>query len=191
MQHGYLFRFALIVALSLQQVAAPARGSSDIGGIKLISVDAPESELLDGYHNWMLHHPAELPQYQPKTPNPKSLLVATPSLDVYSETGKPLFHGTDSHANSAFINGLPNSIAAVTSSTPREYRPSLSEALGMFSELDFYKKTSSNRNGYTIFAIACSDQARCGEQHKAILALGTHLHAGNISVIEVRIHSEN
>ena len=148
-----------------------------------ISIDASVNEMNDGYLAWMRQHPGVVPKGTP-------LKLAMPTIDIYSPEGALLYYGGDSTENAALLRTLPRNIknvksAALTTSMPR---PSLKEAIEMFSALREREAALLSGKRFTIFAFTYPNWDRCKEQNEAIEQLRGRITQSELRIIEVRLH---
>jgi hypothetical protein len=173
--------------------------------IAIVSVEALVNELLEGYHKWIVRHPEINPQTQTASSRPAGgaqsgateasqsrgqLLIRTPSIDLYSPSGISLYHGTNCEENAAWIRALPRGIQTGGAAKTDGLRPTLQEAVEMFSELGPYKAVPMAKNEYTLFALANPSLTACKAQDEAIQQLKGSAPGTSIRVIEVRLHSK-
>jgi hypothetical protein len=142
------------------------------------TVSSPAEELSEGYLKWAVNHPRSVEAEA-------RIRILMPTLDLYSPSGVSLYHGEDSLANAAFIRTLPKGIG---NAKPATSRPSLKEAIEMFSELKAKEDALLADKSYTIFAITYPDWDRCMDQNAAVAELRGSKGRANIRVIEVRLH---
>jgi hypothetical protein len=171
---------------------------------KVVTIEASQDEVLRGYLEWVHRHPEVMqhktspivPTARPQfTGQPSEaaadgvtpLLIGTPSIDLYSPSGVSLYHGTDSEKNGAFIRDLPRALQQRNTEKITEVRPTLQEAIEMFSELAPYRAASSAKNEYTIFALTFTDRPFCRSQNDAVEQLKGRARELGIRVIEIRL----
>jgi hypothetical protein len=140
--------------------------------------NATVEELSGGYLKWIGAHPKAVPA-------DKRLKVLVPILDLFSPSGISLYHGEDSVANAAFLRTFPKGMDG-----PKQVglRPSLKEAIEMFSELRSKEDALLADKRYTIFAITYLDWEPCKDQNEAVSKLRERKGQANMRVIEVRLH---
>jgi hypothetical protein len=191
--------FALLVFPFQTSTAQTKSSQRPASSVAVVTVDVPTDELLLGYLRLEQQHPGVIPQPQhPLIPAPQqgalhSQSAAThseappalkiPSLDLYSASGVSVYHDTDSEKNAAFIRGLPRSIRQAKTD---EVRPTLREAMEMFTELKPYEAAPVSKHEYTVFVLTVPDKASCKAQNEAIQELTSRVGL-DIRVIEVRL----
>lgn len=200
-----------IAILSLCSLTSLGAAKGQAG--RFIVVDGSTSELLNGYNAWMHRHREVLDSLRtnpakasinPGYPSPSAssspsinpfsasqnepayspLIINTPSIDLYTPSGISVLHSTNSVINVQTIRSLAEHKVPQQKTSLNEFRPTLREALQMFSSL---KPFEDRINGYVLFALTCS-QARCDAQHQAINQLQAKHGLGSINVIEVNLH---
>jgi hypothetical protein len=152
----------------------PAAKTPRIENVAVASLD----DLLNGYGDWSTHHPNVLPRDKPFN-------LEVPSVDLYSESGVSIYHGVDSEKNAAFLNALPQ---AIDQAKTGEVRPSLKEAIEMFTDFKKQESVLLADKRYTIFALTYPDWGRCKAQNDAIQKLRERAQKIGIRVLEVRLH---
>jgi hypothetical protein len=143
-----------------------------------IVVSASVEEMTNGYLDWLEHHPEPTAAGKPQK-------ILMPTLDLYSPTGTSIYFGTDSGANAAFVHTLPQGITNVGMTEPR---PSLKEAIEMFSELRAKENALLADKRYTLFAVTYLNWERSKQQNEAVEELRRRISSTNIRIIEVRLH---
>jgi hypothetical protein len=192
-----LFRFVAWPAAEQVRITEQPSASSDV-----VTIEAPLVELNQRYLRWIHHHPEVMQQPKPLIPPPPPgewpnssagsnrdvtpLLIRMPSIDLYSPTGVSLYHGTDSDKNAKFIRGLPHGIPSGSAVTADELRPTLQEAMEMFSELKQYASAPAAKKEYTVFALTYPDVTRKA-QNEAMEELKNRAGRIGFRVIEVRL----
>lgn len=111
--------------------------------------------------------------------------MRTPSVDLYSPSGVPLYYGTDPKANVAFIRALPRSIPHTTSLPSR---PTLKETIEMLDELKPDEAALLAGKEYTVFALTFRGPRDSKEQDEAVQELKKRARRIGINVIDVRLH---
>jgi hypothetical protein len=189
-------------------------GSAQQSAGRLIIVDGSPHELMDGYHSWMVRHKEVLDSLRtgsakasinpnsssssvasgdhPITLSPQPqddadsspLLVRTPSIDLYSPSGISVLHSTDPASNAQIIRSIADHRITAGKVPLKELRPTLREAIQMFSKLGPF---GNQVNGYVLFAITCAE-ARCDSQREAINQLHAMPVLKGVSVVEVNLH---
>jgi hypothetical protein len=140
---------------------------------------AHRQELLDGYHMWQVHHP------ETKSPT-GTLTIDVPTVDLYSSSGQPLYHIEGNPvASASFLRSLPTHLSQYKTTKPDIPRPSLKEAIDMFSGLRNQESALLSSGKYTIFAVTYLDWDYAKEQNDAIVELRKHLGNSNLQVIEI------
>jgi hypothetical protein len=163
----------LILFAVLLLAAAPKQSANHLGDI-----EASVQELTAGFLKWEQHHPAAT------TPG-KPMMLAIPSIDLYSPSGVSLYHGGDSEKNASFIRDLPGNISHAKT---EEVRPSFQEALEMFEALKSQKALSPADHQYTVFALTYAGADFCKAQNDAIQQLRSRAGQIGIRILEVRLH---
>ena len=171
-------------------------------------------ELFNGYHSWMLRHKEVLDSLRSKPAdasiNPGSsstsmasdkqnirlssqpqkeieyspLLVRTPSIDLYAPSGISVLHSTDPLSNPQSIRSIATHGITQPKTPLAELRPTLTEALQMFSNL---KPFETRANEYVLFALTCSE-TRCDGQRQAIDQLRATPNLKGVRLVEVNLH---
>jgi hypothetical protein len=140
---------------------------------------ANRRELLDGYHMWQVRHP------ETKSPT-GSLVIHVPTIDLYSPTGEAVYHiDGDPTASAAFLKSLPTQLARYRTSKPNAPRPSLKEAIEMFSGLKGQENDLLTTGKYTIFALTFLQWDYAKAQNDAINDLRRRLKNANVQIIEI------
>jgi hypothetical protein len=134
--------------------------------------------MVTGYLRWEHKHPEA-------TQNGKPLMLAMPSIDLYSPSGVSLHHGADSEKNAAFLRALPRTLREARTD---EVRPSLKEAIEMFAELKAQEAGLLSDKEYTVFAVTYPDSGLCKAQNDAIEKLRGRAHQLGVRILEVRLH---
>lgn len=191
------FRVCVYVATVALILLAGTRAGEAQAAIKnqklkpILTVDVPIQELLDGYHAWVTSHPAARikPIPIPGTKDVASrehLVIRSFAIDLYGRSGISLYHGIDASGNSAFIRGLPHNISNLAPTD--ETRPTLSEAMAMFKELQPYRSAYVASHQYILFSVQNSAKLSGSSQNAALQ--DTQLSAGRekVLVIDVRFH---
>jgi hypothetical protein len=163
----------LLVGLFLV-VAAPSQSANQSTGI----VHAALEEMVTGYLRWEHQHPEAIQSGKP-------LMLAMPSIDLYSPAGVSLHHGSDSEKNAAFIRALPQTLREARTD---EVRPSLKEAIEMFAELKTQEVALLSNKEYTVFALTYADTDLCKAQNDSIEKLRGRAHQLGVRILEVRLH---
>jgi hypothetical protein len=163
----------LILFAVLLLAAAPKQSANHLGDI-----EASVQELTAGFLKWEQHYPGAT------TPG-KPMMIAIPSIDLYSPSGVSLYHGGDSEKNASFIRDLPGNIPHAKT---EEVRPSFQEALEMFDALKSQKALSPAGHQYTVFALTYAGADFCKAQNDAIQQLRSRAGQIGIRILEVRLH---
>jgi hypothetical protein len=145
-----------------------------------ITIQAPVSELLDGYAQLEGQHPE-------KFVAGKSNKWPLPTVDLYDDMGKSIEFGGNCYENSAFVGRLAAGIGKDHLPVSSFYRPSLPEALAFFSELARQAKAWHSDKIYTLIAVSYPDDGPCEVQNKAVNQLMLKKHDG-LRVIRVLLH---
>jgi hypothetical protein len=189
---------ALVLSV-IQGKAAPAAQSEQPPWV--ITVEASQGELLEGYLRWLHRHPEAIHHSQPAralsspgssadsagaTQSTEPLLIRMPSIELYSRSGVSLYHGTDSEKNAVFIRAL-NEGPKEHLPEGNEMRPTLDEAVEMLAELDLYR-TALKGQEYTMMALTYPNKSSCRAQNDAVQQLESSSRQLGIRVIEVQIH---
>jgi len=156
-----------------------AQEASGRVGQDVYSVHASVDEVSLGYIRWAA--------LRSKNKRAKVMLtLPMPSIDLYSPDGLSLYHGANSDENAAFIRALPRSIPH---SSTAGTRPTLKEAVAMFTELKPYEAKILRRRGYTLFALSYKGADFCRAQNDAIASLEKARAARvGIAVVQVWLH---
>ena len=144
-------------------------------GVANASVD----DLFEGYDHWSSQHPGVFPRG-------KTTELHVPSIDLYDPAGTSIYHGIDSETNAVFLNGLTKDIKVTKTS---EFRPSLKEAIEMFSGLRAQEGTLLSDKRYTIFVLTYPNWDHCKSQNEAVARLRERAVKIGIRIIEVRLHT--
>jgi hypothetical protein len=144
----------------------------------VVTVDAPKIEFMDGYIYWTHQHQK----------GSFDIALPTPYVDLYDSSGRSIYYQDNPQRASAFLRVLLNPAASPADTRPAR-RPSLEEAVNMFSELRQYEQQAFGKPRHTVFALSNLDKASVGKpQDDAVAELKKHASDLNIRVIEVRIH---
>jgi hypothetical protein len=144
----------------------------------VVTVDAPKLEFMDGYLDWTHRHQK----------GSFDISLPTPYIDLYDSSGRSIYYQDNPERASIFLRALLNRAESPADARPAR-RPSLPEAVSMFSELRQYERQAFGKPRYTVFALSNVDKAGvCKAQDDAVAELKKHASDLNIRVIEVRIH---
>ena len=147
----------------------------------VVSIQAPRREFLDGYLNWIHEHQK----------GDFDVVIPTPYIDLYDSSGRSVCYENHPERVPALLHLLLNPAASPVDVRPAK-RPSLAEAMNMFSELKPYERRVPGRTRYTVFALSNPDKPDRAEaskqQDEAVAELKKHASDLKIRVIEVRIH---
>ena len=165
----------LILLNCLYLGAAPIASGNTSADITIASLD----DLFNGYDHWRSQHPNAVPHDKP-------FRLDVPFIDLYSQSGTSVYHGTDSQKNAEFLDALPQTINSAKSS---ETWPSLKEAIEMFPEFKAQENSILTDKRYTVFAVTYPDWDRCKSQNEAVQKLRERAGKIGIRVLEVRLHT--
>lgn len=166
--------FALFLLLGYLCTTAAGAEAPTAMAVANASLD----DLFAGYDQWSTRHPGVFPRG-------KTTRLDVPSIDLYAPSGVSVYHGTDSAKNAAFLDALAKGIGQTRTN---EFRPTLQEAIEMFSELKAKEAALLADKRYTIFALTYPHWDRCKAQNDAIEKLREHATQLGIRIIEVRLH---
>lgn len=141
----------------------------------VINAQVTLDQLFDGYHSWML---------ETEHGKPEHFKLKSPSIDLYSPAGQPLYYGTDSNQNASFIRRLLRGIPKESPISQGDRRPTLEQALAMFPELRPYA-TKSCASRYTLFSMQSAAKMNGTAQAKAIEEFESDARRLGIRVISV------
>ena len=146
----------------------------------LISVEAPRKELVNGYLYWI--HAHQKGDFDVKLP--------ASHIDLYDSSGRSIHYEDRPERASAFLHLLMDRSTSPADTSP-SMRPSLADAMGMFSELKPYDGHGKAKSRYTAFVLTDRDRAEeCRQQNEAVAEFKKRAVTLNIRVIEVRVHRE-
>jgi hypothetical protein len=146
------------------------------------AIDASVNELVAGYLQWQQNHPGAVPAGTP-------LKLDMPAIDIYSPEGISLFYGADSGKNATLLGTLPQGLKNIRNEAKAAVpRPSLKEAIGMFSNFKEQEGSLLLDRRFTVFAVTYPHWDHCKEQNDAIMKLRGRLAESGIRIIEVRLH---
>lgn len=212
MAHTLKVGTAFLLATSVLTISSGATRSNTLQrprnrrvtkGLVAVTVNAPVQELLTAYVHWLAAQPATSSKPKPLMPAPSGGhlqggqtasqqtpgIIHMPSLDLYAASGISLYHSEDPQKNPAFIQDLPSNLTKL-GGKPDEVRPTLKEAIGMFTELKPYQSAILASERDTIFALTFpADVARCQGQDMAVKQLKGRAREIGLNVIEVRLHN--
>lgn len=186
---------ALVVGLSsptFQSGVKPTTSSAYTSNV--VSVNAPSTELAQGYLAWLHKHPELRPgsgsklAQGGKAGDPYKILW--PTLDIYSAAGVSIFHGNDAEENNRIIKRLPTNLPQADA-IQGSMRPTLDEAMAMFPEFSKDAIKLPARARYTVFVITNEDRPACSAQDQAVQELKKRVRGSQVRIVEVRVKAEN
>ncbi len=183
--------YGALVPLFITQSAWVTTSNSPI-----IVVQSPLSEMTAGYLKWLHQHPQasndSLEGSQTNTSKYQqnsglSLRIEMPSLDLFSTSGKSLYHGTNSEKNADFIHALRNSHVIGNRLTKALSVPTLEEAIAIFPELNAYKNSVLGKKMHTLFTVTYPGTSMCKAQNDALDGFKYEAWRDGIRIIVVQV----
>lgn len=137
-----------------------------------VTANASLQEFSQGFLHWA----DTLPKGQ------RDIRLGMPALDVYSRTGKLLYHGQDAVSNATFLRNFPSSLVGAHLTAPR---PPLKMIVEMFPEFRREEPMLLRQGQYTVVAYSYIGWNVARPQDNALKDLRRR--APQIRVLEVRI----
>jgi hypothetical protein len=143
------------------------------------TTSANRQELLDGYHLWGIKHP------EAKSAS-GTLMIRVPTIDLYSPDGQAVYHVEgDPQASAVFIKSLPAQLPRFKALKTTTSRPSLREAIEMFSGLRNRESDLLSSGKYTVFSVTFLHWEYAKAQNDAIDDLRRRLKNTDLQIIEI------